>query len=171
MGTRKRHGLYLSPTADSQHVQELDRCTVRGRKSDLLRNYALLGYQRALALCANPDLAGDQSSLTRPFAFMLAAPAGEPVPPATPKESDEVAALKKRLADLEAQQKRWAEEREKEKQTKVAPPPLTVPTPAAPSIEARGPARSNVRLRPSAGGPLPVRPGRSALQGRIGGAR
>ena len=46
---RKRHGMYLSPTDDSQLVQELERCTVRGRKSDLLRNYALLGYQRAYA--------------------------------------------------------------------------------------------------------------------------
>ena len=72
MGTRKRHGMYLSPTDDSQLVQELDRCTVRGRKSDLLRNYALLGYQRALALCANPDLAGDQSSLTQALAELFA---------------------------------------------------------------------------------------------------
>ena len=59
MGTRKRHGMYLSPTDDSQLVQELDRCTVRGRKSDLLRNYALLGYQpsltQALAELFAPD--------------------------------------------------------------------------------------------------------------------
>ncbi len=74
---RKRHGMYLSPTDDSQLVQELERCTVRGRKSDLLRNYALLGYQRALSMCSMPDLVGDQAALNRALAELFA-PEGAP---------------------------------------------------------------------------------------------
>ncbi len=74
---RKRHGMYLSPTDDSQLVQELEQCTVRGRKSDLLRNYALLGYQRALSMCSAPELAGDQSALNRVLAELFA-PDGAP---------------------------------------------------------------------------------------------
>lgn len=70
MGNRKRQGMYLSPTDDAQLVQELERCTVRGRKSDLLRNYALLGYQRALSLCANTEL--DHSMLTQALAELFA---------------------------------------------------------------------------------------------------
>lgn len=69
---RKRHGMYLSPTDDAQLVQELGRCTVRGRKSDLLRNYALLGYQRALELCASSNLTEDHSALTRALAELFA---------------------------------------------------------------------------------------------------
>lgn len=69
---RKRHGMYLSPTDDALLVQELERCTVRGRKSDLLRNYALLGYQRALSLCGTPELAGDQAALNRALAELFA---------------------------------------------------------------------------------------------------
>ena len=72
MGSHERHFMNLSLADDAQLLAELDRCTVRGRKSDLLRNYALLGYQRALALCANPDLAGDQSSLTQALAELFA---------------------------------------------------------------------------------------------------
>ena len=74
---RKRHGMYLSPTDDSQLVQELERCTVRGRKSDLLRNYALLGYQRALSMCSMPELIGDQAALNRALAELFA-PEGAP---------------------------------------------------------------------------------------------
>ena len=74
---RKRQGMYLSPTDDSQLVQELERCTVRGRKSDLLRNYALLGYQRALSMCSTPELAGDQAALNRALAELFA-PEGAP---------------------------------------------------------------------------------------------
>ena len=74
---RKRHGMYLSPTDDSQLVQELERCTVRGRKSDLLRNYALLGYQRALSMCSMPELVGDQAALNRALAELFA-PEGAP---------------------------------------------------------------------------------------------
>jgi hypothetical protein len=70
MGNRKRQGMYLSPTDDAQLVQELERCTVRGRKSDLLRNYALLGYQRALSLCANAEQ--DHSTLTQALAELFA---------------------------------------------------------------------------------------------------
>lgn len=72
MGNRKRQGMYLSPTDDAQLVQELERCTVRGRKSDLLRNYALLGYQRALGLCASADLTKDHSELTQALAELFA---------------------------------------------------------------------------------------------------
>lgn len=74
---RKRHGMYLSPTDDSQLVQELGQCEVRGRKSDLLRNYALLGYQRALSMCSAPELAGDQAALNRALAELFA-PEGAP---------------------------------------------------------------------------------------------
>lgn len=70
--TRKRQGMYLSTTDDAKLVQELDRCTVRGRKADLLRNYALLGYQRALELCAKSRAAEDQSALTRALAELFA---------------------------------------------------------------------------------------------------
>jgi hypothetical protein len=69
---RKRQGMYLSPADDAQLVQELERCAVRGRKSDLLRNYALLGYQRALSLCSNPDLAEDHAALNRALAELFA---------------------------------------------------------------------------------------------------
>lgn len=75
--TRKRHGMYLSPTDDSKLVQELEQCTVRGRKSDLLRNYALLGYQRALSMCSAPELTGDQAALNRALAELFA-PGGAP---------------------------------------------------------------------------------------------
>ena len=40
--SRKRQGMYFSPTDDAQLLQELERCVVRGRKAELLRNYALL---------------------------------------------------------------------------------------------------------------------------------
>lgn len=118
----------------------LQEMLVRGRSiSD-----TMIAVRNAVSRATNgQQVPWDQSSLTRPFAFMLAAPAGEPVPPATPKESDEVAALKKRLADLEAQQKRWAEEREKEKQVKVAvPSPPVLP----PKAEPRSTPKFNVRL-------------------------
>lgn len=75
--TRKRHGMYLSPSDDAALLQELERCTVRGRKSELLRNYALLGYQRALELCANasPD---NQAALTQALAKLFAADGAPP---------------------------------------------------------------------------------------------
>ena len=72
MGSHERHFMNLSLADDAQLLAELDRCTVRGRKSDLLRNYALLGYQRALGLCANVDLTKDHSELTRALAELFA---------------------------------------------------------------------------------------------------
>ena len=68
----ERQFIHLSLADDAQLVQELDRCTVRGRKSDLLRNYVLLGYQRAVSLCADADLAGDHSGLTQALAELFA---------------------------------------------------------------------------------------------------
>ncbi len=117
----------------------LQEMLVRGRSiSD-----TMIAVRNAVSRATNgQQVPWDQSSLTRPFAFMHA-PAGTPVAPATPKESDEVAALKKRLADLEAQQKRWAEEREKEKQVKVAVPALPAPPPKP---EPRSTPKFNVRL-------------------------
>lgn len=72
MGSLKRQFMNLSLVDDAQLVQELDRCTVRGRKSDLLRSYALLGYQRALDLCASADPAKDHAELTRALAELFA---------------------------------------------------------------------------------------------------
>lgn len=67
--SRKRHGMYLSPQDDQQLVEMLDRSTVRGQKSELLRNYGLLGFQRALRLCAEQT---DQVLLAQELAVLFA---------------------------------------------------------------------------------------------------
>lgn len=66
----KRYGMYLSPEEDAQLLQELDNCTVKGRKSELLRNYALLGYQKALDLCSEIQ---DTNKLTAELAALFGA--------------------------------------------------------------------------------------------------
>lgn len=89
----------------------------------------------------------DQSSLTKPFVFMAARDSAPAVAaPASNKDAQEVAVLQKRLADLEAQQKRWEAEREKEKAAAPAVPktgPALLP-PA--SVRPGAVARFNVRL-------------------------
>jgi len=55
MSSKKRIGMYLSVMDDASLVQELEQYADTGRrgtKGDLLRNYALLGYQQALSVCA-----------------------------------------------------------------------------------------------------------------------
>ncbi|MDP3194416.1 MULTISPECIES: hypothetical protein [Pseudomonadota] len=66
----KRHGMYLSPEDDQQLLQELESCTVKGRKSELLRNYALLGYKLALDLCEKTQ---DHAALTTALAALFGA--------------------------------------------------------------------------------------------------
>lgn len=66
----KRYGMYLSPEEDALLLQELDACTVKGRKSELLRNYALLGYQKALDLCSEIQ---DTNKLTAELAALFGA--------------------------------------------------------------------------------------------------
>lgn len=66
----KRYGMYLSPDEDAQLLQELDNCTIKGRKSELLRNYALLGYQKALDLCSEIE---DTNKLTAELAALFGA--------------------------------------------------------------------------------------------------
>ncbi|MFM9940133.1 MAG: caspase family protein [Hyphomicrobiaceae bacterium] len=66
----------------------------------------------------------DQSSLTKPFTFLVQSGAAQAAaPPASSKDAQEVAILQQRLADLEAEQKRWAAEREKEQHSKAAAVP------------------------------------------------
>ena len=66
----KRYGMYLSPEDDQQLLQELEGCTVKGRKSELLRNYALLGYKLALDLCEKTQ---DHAALTTALAALFGA--------------------------------------------------------------------------------------------------
>lgn len=70
----RKHILRVSHAVDTHLAQELERCQVRGRKADLVRNYALLGHQKALALCANMQ---DQMALSQALAELFA-PEGAP---------------------------------------------------------------------------------------------
>ena len=89
--TLKRYGMYLSPDDDPQLLAELDACTVRGRKSELLRGYALRGYEMAMEICAtSQDPAAATKALAELFGpgmqldyrqaskFLAARRAGEP---------------------------------------------------------------------------------------------
>ena len=70
----RKHILRVSHALDTHLAQELERCQVRGRKADLVRNYALLGHQKALALCASMQ---DHMVLNQALAELFA-PEGAP---------------------------------------------------------------------------------------------
>ena len=72
--TLERRGIYLLEADDAELVSELVRNDARGRKTELLRNYAVLGHQRARKLCAE---LGDRDELVQALAKLFA-PRGMP---------------------------------------------------------------------------------------------
>lgn len=72
MGSRRRIPMYLSPEDDQQLINELERCTQKGRKSELLRNYALVGLQRALELYEAAESPQDDTTLLNALAELFA---------------------------------------------------------------------------------------------------
>lgn len=120
----------------------LQEMLVRGRSiSD-----TMIAVRNAVSRVTNgSQVPWDQSSLTKPFVFLpQQTAASQPTAPApTSRNAEELAALQKKLAALEAEQQRWKAERDAEKRSIVLPPPPQAPRPAS------GPssvARFNVRL-------------------------
>lgn len=72
--TLERRGIYLLEADDAELVAELARIDARGRKTELLRNYAVLGHQRARKLCSEME---DRDDLCQVLAKLFA-PRGMP---------------------------------------------------------------------------------------------